>query len=244
MGQLAPRVLLSLPLVVLGTVLFGVPSILWGLVDRRGRVPRRIAGWWGRFVLWLWGVDVVVTGADHLPDGPAVYAANHGSILDIPILFAHLPTDFRILHKRSLYLIPILGLYLYFGGHIGIHRGNPFRAKRSLVRAAQRIRAGTSVAVFPEGTRSPDATVQAFKRGSFVLALEAGVPVVPVSLAGVKSLAPQGVLRMRPGRVTLVIHPPLAVFGRAPEDAGSLAEEARRVVATGCESVEGTGGRV
>ena len=225
---------LSLPLVLLATLAFGIPSIIGGLVDRSGRLARRLAGGWGRFLLRLWGVSVDVQGKENAPTNAAVYAANHGSVLDIPILFAHLPADFRILHKRSIYLIPVFGMYLYFGGHIGIDRGNPFRAKRSLLRASQRIRSGTSVAVFPEGTRSPDASVQRFKRGSFVLALEAGVPVVPVSLVGVKALVPRGLLRMKSGRITMIIHSPVETEGRAPDAAAGLAEEVRSRVADGC----------
>ena len=87
--------------------------------------------------------------------------------------------DFRIVHKRSLYLVPVLGLYLYASGHIGIDRGNAFRARKGLQRAAARVARGPNVVVFPEGTRSPESAVGPFKRGSFVLALEAGVPVVP-----------------------------------------------------------------
>jgi 1-acyl-sn-glycerol-3-phosphate acyltransferase len=229
-----PRVVLSLPLVLVATLAFGIPSIVGGVVDRSGRLSRRMAGGWGRFLLRLWGVSVDVQGKENTPSAAAVYAANHGSALDIPILFAHLPVDFRILHKRSVYLIPVLGWYLYMGGHIGIDRGNPFRAKRSLQRASERIRSGTSVAVFPEGTRSPDASVQRFKRGSFVMALEAAVPVVPVSLVGVKTLVPRGLLRMASGRVTMIIHSPVPTAGRMPEEAGLLAEEVRSRVAAGC----------
>ena len=100
---------------------------------------------------------------------------------------------------------------------------------------ALRIRGGTSVAVFPEGTRSREGTVGRFKRGSFLLALEAGVPVVPVSLCGVKRVAPGG-LRVRGGRVRLLVHPPVATAGRGTEQAGALAEEVRRIVMTACEA--------
>ena len=92
-------------------------------------------------MLRLFGVKVVVRGSEHLPRGPAVYAANHGSALDIPIVFGHLPVDFRIIHKRSLYLSPVVGWYLYLGGHIGVDRGSPFEAGKTLEQAAERIAA-------------------------------------------------------------------------------------------------------
>jgi len=208
----------------------GVPSALSGVVDRSGHTPYRLARTWGRLCLRTWGVRVVVKGAEHVPAGPAVYAANHGSALDIPILFGYLPAEFRIIHKRSLYLAPIVGQYLYLGGHIGVHRGRPFEARRSLERAAARIRSGTSVAVFPEGTRSPDAGVRPFKRGSFVIAIQAGVPVVPVSLAGVKDVAPRGLLFSHPGTVTLTVHEPQATHGLDAGDAQALAERVRAAV--------------
>jgi 1-acyl-sn-glycerol-3-phosphate acyltransferase len=217
--------------VAVSTFSMGLLAVLCGLLGR-GSPARRVAGWWGRSLLWAWGVEVTVCG--QAPAGPAVYAANHASALDIPLVFAHLPVDFRVLHKRSLQALPIVGQYLWLGGHIAIDRANPFRARRSLARAASRIRGGTSVLVFPEGTRNRDATgVQAFKRGSFVLALEAGVPVVPVSLRGVKALVPRGLLRLRPGLVQLTLHEPVATAGLPLEEAGALAERVRAVVVAG-----------
>jgi len=226
------RVVWSVPFLVLVTLGLGIPAILAGVIDRRGELSWRIARSWGRVVLKAWGVRVVVLG--DAPRGPVIYAVNHGSVLDIPVLFAHLPGSFRIVHKRSLYLIPLIGLYLYCTGHIGIDRSKAFRARKSLERAAQRIAGGTSVAVFPEGTRSSDGSVRPFKKGSFVLAIEAGVPVIPVSLAGVKRIAPQGLLRLRPGELAMTLHPPVPTAGRCVEEAGALAEQVRGIVARGC----------
>jgi len=202
----------------------------------QGHLARRIAGRWGRLILWLWGVEVRVDGA--APSGPAVYAANHGSALDIPIVFGYLPADFRVIHKRSLYTLPIFGQFLYLGGHIAVDRANPFRARRSLSHAATRIRGGTSVLVFPEGTRNrrDDGAVQPFKRGSFVLAVEAGVPVVPVSLAGVKRVAPEGLVRLRPGRVVLTLHAAMPTEGLTLDEAGAFGDRVQVVVAAGCRA--------
>ena len=226
------RLLLSVPLLVLATLALGIPAVLAGVLDRRGDLSWRLARRWARVVLWAWGVRVVVAG--ETPRGPVIYAVNHGSVLDIPVVFAHLPGSFRIVHKRSLYLIPLIGLYLYCAGHIGIDRGKAFRARKSLDRAARRIAGGTSVAVFPEGTRSGDGSVRPFKKGSFVLAIQAGVPVVPVSLAGVKRVAPRGLLRLHPGELAMTLHPPVPTSGRCVEEAGALAEQVREIVARGC----------
>jgi 1-acyl-sn-glycerol-3-phosphate acyltransferase len=228
------RAFLAVPLIALGTVALGAPAIAAGLVDRTGRLCHDVARLWGRLVLGALGVRVSVSGAENVPAGPAVFAANHASALDIPILFGHLPAPFRIIHKRSLHLIPVIGWILYLGGHIGIDRGNAFRARRSLEAAAVRIRRGTSVAVFPEGTRSPDGEVKLFKRGSFVLALNAGAPVVPVSLRGVKRVAPRGLPSLAPGTIEMVVHSPIAASGRGPEAAEELAKRVRGVVIAGC----------
>ena len=217
------------------TLAFGALAALAGMCGQR-LLARRFAGMWGRAILWAWGVEVEIHGAP--PTGPAVYAANHGSALDIPIVFGYLPVDFRVIHKRSLHYLPIFGQYLYLGGHIAVDRSNPFRARRSLSRAAIRIRGGTSVLVFPEGTRNrrDDGAVQPFKRGSFVLAVEAGGPVVPVSLAGVKRVAPAGLVRLRPGRVVLTLHAPIATEGLTVDEAGALGDRVQAVVAAACRA--------
>ena len=226
------RAVLALPLIAAATVVLGIPAILFGMVSRFDLV-RSVTVLWGRAVLWTLGIEVTVAGAQHCPAGPAVYAANHASVLDIPILYAHLPVDFRIVHKRSLYLVPVMGLYLYATGHIGIHRGNAFRAHKGLQRAAARVRdGGSNLVVFPEGTRSRGGEVGPFKRGLFALALEAEVPVVPLSLIGVKLVA-RGGLDVHAGTVRLLVHPPIATAGRGQEQAATLAEEVRTVVTSG-----------
>jgi 1-acyl-sn-glycerol-3-phosphate acyltransferase len=229
--------LVQAPLALVLTAVYASAACVAALGDRTGRTTRRIGGAWSRLLLRVLRVEVRVSGAAHLPSGPALYAANHGSMLDIFIVFGHLPVDFRIVYKRSLSLLPLVGWAIWLGGHIPIDRGNAFRARRSLRAAAQRIRSGTSVVVFPEGTRSPDSSVRLFKRGSFSLALEAGVPVVPVSLAGVKAVVPKGLASLRPGLVLVGISPPVPVEGRTANEVEAFAEEVRRLVAAGCETL-------
>jgi 1-acyl-sn-glycerol-3-phosphate acyltransferase len=232
---LPARAFAAIPLIAASTLSLGALAILAGLVDRRGRTPRALGRAWARFVLCALGVRVVVRGAERVGLGAAVYAANHGSALDIPILLARLPVDFRMLHKSSLSRVPVLGWSLRFAGHIAIDRRHPFRARRSLATAGRRLREGASLAVFPEGTRSPDPEVRPFKRGSFVLAIEAGVPVVPITLDGVKRVVPRGIRTLRPGTVRMTIHAPIETRGREVSSALALAEEVRRIVAAGCE---------
>jgi 1-acyl-sn-glycerol-3-phosphate acyltransferase len=220
--------LVQAPLALAATVLYAGAACVAALADRRGRTTRAMGGAWSRLLLRLLRV-VSVSGLEHAPR-PAV-AANHASTLDIFVLFGHLPIDFRIVYKRSLSFVPLLGWAIRLGGHLPIDRRNPFRARRSLDEAVRRIRGGTSVVLFPEGTRSPDGAVRRFKRGSFSLAIEAGVPVVPVSLIGVQAVVPRGLSSIRPGTVGVVLHPPVPVASRSPGDAEALAEEVRTIVA-------------
>jgi 1-acyl-sn-glycerol-3-phosphate acyltransferase len=227
-------VLVQMPLAALVTAVLTTTALVIGPADREGRLCRGLSRSWARVLLALARVQVTVEGAGHAPARAAVYAANHGSALDILVVFAHLPVDFRIVHKRSLYRVPFLGWGLWLSRHIGIDRRNPFRARRSLDEAARRIREGTNVFVFPEGTRTPGREVGRFKRGSFSLALEAGAPVVPVSLVGIRDVVPQTLFSLRPGRVRLLLHDTVSVEGRALDEADALAEEVRSIVVAGC----------
>lgn len=238
MARWLGRVLIQAPLVVAATGVWSSLAIPVGLLDRTGRGCRWIAGAWSRNLLRIGRVRVRVEGLENLAKGPAVYAANHASAVDIPIVFAHLPVDFRIIHKRSLRFVPLLGQAMWAARHIAIDRSNPFHARRSLAAAADRLRQGMSLMVFPEGTRSPDGEVHRFKRGSLALALDARVPVVPVSLVGVRAVVPHGFFSLRPGTVTLRVHPAVSVEGRAHEEAEALAEEVRQVVISGCANAE------
>jgi 1-acyl-sn-glycerol-3-phosphate acyltransferase len=234
--------LVQAPVAVLLTGALSAAACAAALVDRSGRSTRRVGGAWSRVLLRVLRVRVRASGLAHAAAGPAVYAANHASALDILVVFGHLPVDFRIVYKKSLSLVPLLGWAIWLGGHVPIDRGNPFRARRSLDAAARRIRGGTSVVVFPEGTRSADGSVRRFKRGSFSLALQAGVPVVPVSLVGVKAVVPRGLPSVRPGLVRVVVHPVVPVGGRSVDEAEALAEEVRRLVAEGCRREASGGG--
>ncbi len=232
MGRALALFLVQAPVALALTAAYAAAACVAAIVDRSGRTTRRIGGAWSRLLLRLLRVRVVVSGLEHVPAGPAVYAANHASALDIFVVFGHLPVDFRIVYKKSLSLIPLVGWAIFIGGHVPIDRRNSVRARRSIAAAARRIRAGTSVVMFPEGTRSPDGTVRLFKRGSFALAIDTGVPVVPVSLIGVKAVVPHGLTSIRPGTVGVALHAPVPTAGRAPGEAEALAEEVRQIVAS------------
>ena len=136
--------LVQAPLALLATAAYSAAAFAAALVDRSGRLTRRIGGAWSRLLLRVLQVGVRVSGLEHAVAGPAVYAANHASALDVLVVFGHLPIDFRIVYKRSLSLVPLLGWAIWLGGHVPINRANPFRARRSLDAAARRIRGGTA----------------------------------------------------------------------------------------------------
>jgi 1-acyl-sn-glycerol-3-phosphate acyltransferase len=176
-------------------------------------------------------VKVEVFGTDRLTRGTTyVLASNHQSLFDTPIVFACLPLSFRILYKRSLNRIPFLGWHLFLSGHIGVERQNPTKARESLERAAVRIRNGTSVVVFPEGTRSYDGKMGNFKKGSFRLAIKANTPVVPLAIANSHLVMRRGEVTVYPRTVQLHIGEPISVEGMGEDDAGALSNRVRAIV--------------
>lgn len=212
--------LLVLTLVALYTLVLGTIGILLCLLVPGGAALMPLARAWSWLVMKSARVGYTASYDKALdPSQPAVYVANHQSQFDIPALVLTMPADFRIVAKRALLYIPIFGWALWLAGFIFIDRSNRDQAIRSLSRAAGRLRRGTSVVVFAEGTRSADGALLPFKRGGFVLAIQAAVPVVPVTLRGGREVLPKGGLRIRPG--TIDVH-----FG-APIDASRYTYETR-----------------
>jgi 1-acyl-sn-glycerol-3-phosphate acyltransferase len=196
---------------------------------------------WAPSALWLCGVRVEVVGQEGLPEGPAIYASNHESALDIWALFRSIPRNgLRFVAKRELFRIPIFGWYLKLARFVPVDRRQHAKAVAALKRAGEIVRGGTSLIVFPEGTRSPDARVQPFKKGPFVVAWEAGVPVVPVAIAGAAALNPKGRLVVHPGTIRVGLGAP--VSPRDFPDKTSLLREVRRRIIEQHRALGGLGG--
>jgi 1-acyl-sn-glycerol-3-phosphate acyltransferase len=147
---------------------------------------------WGRSIVFFSRVKVEVSGLEKIPDAPVVFMSNHQSYFDVICLVAFLPRPARFVIKRVLVYVPVFGQAIVVTGHIIIEREKPKQAFSAMDKAAEKIRKGTSIFVFPEGTRSRDHRLGAFKKGGFVLALKAGVPVLPVSITGTQSMMPKG----------------------------------------------------
>jgi 1-acyl-sn-glycerol-3-phosphate acyltransferase len=211
-------------------VLFFLVSLPVMLVTGSGELPIRLAKRvWAPWGLRLAGARVEVARMPSLPPGPVVFASNHESALDIWVLFRTLPRSFRFVAKQELFRIPIFGSYLSLGGHIPVDRGRQASAVQSLRRAGETVRAGTSLVVFPEGTRSRDGHVLPFKKGPFVLAMEAGVPVVPVAISGSGRVTPKSVIAVVPGTIRIAVGDPVDPRTFPHKDA-LLVEVRRRVV--------------
>jgi 1-acyl-sn-glycerol-3-phosphate acyltransferase len=159
--------------------------------------------------------------------------ANHGSLLDGPILGMIIPRPIRIVLKKSLFRIPILGMAMSYVGFIPVDRQGAKGGQKSMRRAAELMREkGYSFLVFPEGTRSRDGRIQAFRRGGFFLALESGTPIVPVTIDGTFKLMSKGQWHARKGKVRVVFHEPVAVAGYSSSSMGDLMDHVREAIAS------------
>ena len=222
----------TVPLCYLATAVWGTLSLLVSAFDSTGRLQHLCACGWARTLLLIAGARVTVRGAENLEPGRAyIFAANHQSYFDIPVAFAYLPANFRIMAKATLFHIPFIGWHLRRSGHMPIARNNPRRAARSLLEAATHVRKGTSVFVFPEGGRSPDGHFKEFKAGTFLLAIKAGAAVVPVTLNGARAVLKMNSFHVHPGSVEVVLHAPVSTEGMNSHSAGALCAQVREIIA-------------
>ena len=183
---------------------------------------------WAKFLLAGTGCPARITGLENLsPEATYVFASNHTSALDIPALLALLPANFRWMAKKELFAIPVFGLAIRGVGYIPIDRSDPRTALKSLHQAAQRIAAGASVAVFPEGTRSPDGALLPFKSGGLALAIRAGRPVVPLAIMGARQVLEPNRLILNPGPIRVAVGTPIPTQGLKMKDREDLAQKVR-----------------
>jgi 1-acyl-sn-glycerol-3-phosphate acyltransferase len=219
-----------------GSVLIWIGAVLWTLfvgfallpfmILRLGGVVHWAGHYWGRVLLGLGRVTVHVENPERLyRSGPVIFLCNHQSLVDVLVFFDALRVDFAWMAKASLFKIPIFGWGMAAAGYIPVERGDRGKSLQSLYDAADKVKAGQSVIIFPEGTRGhPDGTMHAFKKGGFILAKRAGVVIQPLTISGANTVMPpkqrRGIQRVYPGHVHLVIHPPLM-----PEDYAELSVE-------------------
>ena len=219
------------PLVFLYTGVFGTASLTVSLFDRDGRMQHAIARSWARLILHTTIPRVETQGLDRIDwTRPAVIAANHLSSYDIPLLYAYLPTSFRIVAKEELFRVPFLGWHLRRSGQIAVDEKNARASFRSLHRAIDAVKAGHPVVIFPEGGRSADGTLKPFMSGPFYLAVKAGVPIIPVAIIGTYETLPINTWHIMPRPLKLVVGEPISSEGHSLRDLDALSAEVERAI--------------
>jgi 1-acyl-sn-glycerol-3-phosphate acyltransferase len=223
------------PPFLLVTAIFGTLALAASLFDKHGRLQHRIARIWARGSVFCSGARLQVLGLEHIPAETSVFAANHTSYMDTPVVFASLPFQFRILAKKELWGLPFIGWYLNRSGQIPIDTENPRTTLSSFSKGVHTLRTGLNVFVFPEGGRTPDGPLQPFLNGAAFLALRAQVPLVPIALLGVHDLLPPHTKHFYPSPdgtpLKLIFGPAIPTAGRSPREAEALTEELRQAIA-------------
>lgn len=223
--------LLQTPTLSLATVLCGSIALLVSLFDKSGRAQHRIAQVWARICVWISGCKLTVRGAENLSKHPvAVYAANHTSYMDTPVVFASLPFQFRILAKKELWPIAFIGWYLNRSGQIPVDVANPHATLSSLGAGVKALRGGMPLFVFPEGGRTPNGELQPFLSGAAYLAIRAQVPLVPIALIGIYDLLPIHTHHFYPSDLTLSVGQPIVTTGMTVRQTEELTARLRAAI--------------
>jgi 1-acyl-sn-glycerol-3-phosphate acyltransferase len=233
---------------ILGSFILSILAILVSWVPPRGSWFFGVARIWGTGVLKASGLRPRAVYDPALEPGRGyVFLANHQSLFDIPLLLATSPGQVRMLAKRSLFRIPIFGWGLYAGGFVPVDRGGDrTTARQSFASAVARLQEGTSILLFPEGTRSRTESLLPFERGGFLLAMKSGLPIVPVGIRGTLGVQPRGSFAIRPGPVEVRYGAPISVAEYGIRRKRELVAEVRRQVASlaGLELPEDSGGEM
>jgi 1-acyl-sn-glycerol-3-phosphate acyltransferase len=194
--------------IAIGTLALGPAAMIAYPFDRSGRTGHDIARLWARVACWAAGVKVEIEGLEHVDrEDPYIFMSNHQGSYDIFALQGHLPFHFKWLAKKELFTIPMLGWAMAAAGYIAIDREGTRETVKAMDEAAEKIRNGMSIVIFPEGSRSPDGSIQPFKTGGFSLAIKSKVPIVPVSIAGSRQIMPKGKMTVAPGKIRIRIGP-------------------------------------
>ena len=222
---------LQTPGFALVTAACGMTALAVSLVDKKGQAQHWIARIWARILVRVSLSRVKLEGEENLRKHPvAVYAPNHTSYMDIPVVFAALPFQFRILARKQLWQWPFIGWYLERSGQMRIDTENPHATLTSLGGAVKALRGGMPLVVFPEGGRTADGTLRPFLSGAAYLAIRAQVPLVPIALKGVYDLLPIHTHHFYPGELTMQVGEPIETKGMSVRQTGELTEQLREAI--------------
>ena len=219
------------PLICSYTVAFGAASIPFGFFDKDGSLLHAFARAWARVTMKTLLSPLTVSGLEHIDTSKAnVYAVNHASALDIPALYAYLPFQFRIVHKKELLSYPIVGWHLKRSGQVCVDQQNPTRSVGQIKSALRTLKHGMPLVIFPEGGRTADGRIQPFLPGAFFLAIKAHADVVPVALRGMFELLPMDTCHIKPRPLEMRVGKPISTIGLSGHDIGALSKKVQREV--------------
>jgi 1-acyl-sn-glycerol-3-phosphate acyltransferase len=234
--------LVLMPAIGIATAFFGCISLICGLWDSSGEQQHAVARIWASTLLVIAFSPVEVIGLEKVPRGvSAVFASNHLSYFDTPVLFSRLPFQFRILAKQSLWKIPFVGWYLNRSGQVPIDAKSGRSAIAGLLRGAKTLESGMPLLIFPEGGRSPDGRMAPLQSGAAFMALRAQVPVVPIALLGTFELLPMHTYHLSPRPVKMIIGDPIQTTGRTTREADALTDEIFSAITRLCFEGASTG---
>jgi len=198
---------------ILTNAVMSTSGLLYLPFDKNGRYYFWVGSRWSMLALWLCRIRVDARGLENIPaNGNYILVCNHASFFDVPAIMSIFPRA-RIMFKQGMSWIPLWGWALKLGYHIAVDRGRGTKAMKSLDRAVEAIKAGGSVVLFAEGTRSRDGHLQPFKRGAFQLAARTGVPILPIVFNGTFAIQPKGTFDIRPGTIEMIIGEPVPTAG-------------------------------
>jgi 1-acyl-sn-glycerol-3-phosphate acyltransferase len=217
--------------IVIATLVLGFLAFITYPFDRKGRGVHHCARLWGKAALLANRVRVRMEGMEHLDGkGPYIFMSNHQGSYDIFSLLSHLPYQFKWLAKKELFSIPFFGWTMAAAGYISIDREGSRETVKAMNEAAQKIRDGMSVVIFPEGSRSPDGSIQPFKKGGFTLAIKSGIPIVPIAITGSREIMPKDKLTTVSGEIRMRIGHPIETQNYSLKDRKSLMERVNKTI--------------
>ena len=213
------------PLIWMYTVAFGLVSIPFGFFDKEGSILHAFARNWSKLILKTISSPVKIIGLEKINTSRThVYAVNHASALDIPVLYACLPFQFRIVHKKELLSYPIVGWHLKRSGQVCVDQQNPAKSVGQIKSAVRTLKNGMPLVIFPEGGRSADGKIQPFLPGAFFLAIKAQVDVVPIALAGTHELLPMDTYHIKSRPLEMRVGDPISTVGMTLRNMDQLSE--------------------
>jgi 1-acyl-sn-glycerol-3-phosphate acyltransferase len=217
--------------IAIATLILGFFAFITYPFDRKGKVGHYYARLWGKIALLANRVKVKVEGMEHLNEkGPYIFMSNHQGYYDVFTLLGHLPYQFKWLVKKELFSIPFFGWTMAAVGYISVDRGGTRDTVEAMNEAAQKIRDGMSVVIFPEGSRSPDGSIQPFKKGGFTLAIKSKVPIVPIAISGSRDIMPKDKFTVTSGEILMLMGHPIETEGCSLKDRESLMKKVRETI--------------